>query len=148
MDFEKAFDLLPLHEIILPLAVRMGLPQPFVACLSNLYSRLLRVFKHAKGFGSAVSSDRGIVQGCPISVVLLNLLVAVFMRLVDRNLPSVKPRACADDISCSSSQVHAVSQFLDLAGSFATVTRQRLKPAKCKLWSTSSALREELSLPA
>ena len=134
MDFEKAFDLLPLHEIILPLAVRMGLPQPFVSCLSNLYSRLLRVLKHAKGFGSAV--------------VLLNLLVAVFMRLVDRNLPSVKPRACADDISCSSSQVHAVSQFLDLAGSFATVTRQRLKPAKCKLWSTSSALREELSLPA
>ena len=130
LDFEKALNLLPLHEIILPLAVRMGLPQPFVACLSNLYSRPLRVFKHAKGFGSAVSSDRGIVQGCPISVVLLNLLVAVFMRLVDRNLPSVKPRAYADDISCSSSQVHAVSQFLNLAGSFATVTRQ---PEACQV---------------
>ena len=38
-------------------------------------------------------SDRGIVQGCPISVVLLNLLVSVFMRLSKREAPAAEPRA-------------------------------------------------------
>ena len=140
LDFEKAFDLLPLHEILLPLATRLGLPGPFVLCLSNLYSRLTRVFKHAKGFGSAITSDRGIVQGCPISVVLLNLLVSVFMRLSDSSLPRVCPRSYADDISSSAESAGAIQQFLDLAGSFAVVTGQRLKAPKCKLGNSGVGL--------
>ena len=44
LDFEKAFDLLPLHEILLPLA------RPFVQCLGNCYPRLQRFVKFSKGF--------------------------------------------------------------------------------------------------
>ena len=145
LDFEKAFDLVPLHEIILPLACRLGLPPTLVRCLGNLYSRLARFFKHPKGFGSAISSNRGIVQGCPISVVLLNLLVSIFLRLSEHNLPHVCPCAYADDISGSAQSTALVASFLDLAGSFASVTGQRLKSKKCNLWATSQDLRSELA---
>ena len=49
LDYDKAFDLLPLHEILLPLAARLGLPQAFTYCLSNLYLRLRREVKFSKG---------------------------------------------------------------------------------------------------
>ena len=78
-------------------------------------------------------------------MVLLNLLVGVFMRLTESELPQVCPRSYADDISSSSTSAAAIGQFLNLAGSFATVTCQRLKPCKCKLWGTSQALRLELA---
>ena len=71
LDYEKAFDLVPLHEIILPLAKHLGLPAFFVDCLSNFYSRLLRHLKHPKGFGSCLTTNRGIVQGCPVTLCFL-----------------------------------------------------------------------------
>lgn len=158
LDFEKAFDLLPLHEIILPLAKVLGLPPTFVDTLSNLYSRLSRFLKHSKGFGSCIPSNRGIVQGCPISVVLLNLLVSVFLRFAEApsiisepshcsgppagNTGQIHPQAYADDISASST----LDTFLQKAGSFALVTGQRLKVPKCKVWSTQPQLNKELKL--
>ena len=146
LDFAKAFDLVPLHEIILPLASKLGLPTCLVHCLGQSYSNLERFFKHPTGFGSAISSDRGIVQGCPISVVLLNLLVSVFMRLSNHEAPAVEPRAYADDISGSARASSAIGSFLSLAGSFASVTAQRLNTKKCTLWGTSEAIKRELSL--
>ena len=140
LDFEKAFDLVPLHEVVLPLAQRLGLPSGFCLCLKNFYGGLVRFFKFGKGFGSALQADRGVVQGCPLSVVLLNLLVMVLFRAVDATCPSVTPRGYADDISASSMTVDGLSSFLQLAGKFASVTMQRLKPKKCKLWS----LREDV----
>ena len=140
LDYAKAFDLVPLHEIILPLASRVGLPSNLVHCLGNFYSHLVRFFKHPTGFGSALSSDRGIVQGCPISVVLLNLLVSIFLRLTDSEIPAVTPRAYAYD------DARPIGVFLNLAGSFATVTCQRLNAKKCHLWGTSDSIRRELAL--
>jgi hypothetical protein len=162
LDFEKAFDLLPLHEIILSLAKVLGLPPTFVDTLSNLYSRLSRFLKHSKGFGSCIPSNRGIVQGCPISVVLLNLLVSVFLRFAEApsviSEPShcsgppagttgqIIPQAYADDISASSKSVSTLDTFLQKAGSFALVTGQRLKVPKCKVWSTQPQLNKDLKL--
>ena len=145
LDFEKAFDLVPLHEIILPLAHHLGLPAFFVNTLSNLYGRLRRFLKHAKGFGSCISSNRGIVQGCPVSVVLLNLLVSVFLRVVEVQNSQASPQAYADDISASTTSVASLDLFLQQAGSFASVTGQRLKAKKSKLWSTCSKMQTDLS---
>lgn len=111
LDYEKAFDLLPLHEIILPLAKLLGLPCFFVNSLSNLYSNLIRFFKHPKGFGSAIKSNRGIVQGCPISVVLLNLLLSIFLRFAEHDYVGICPQAYADDISASAPSVPGISYF-------------------------------------
>ena len=135
LDFEKAFDLVPLHEVVLPLAQRLGLPSGFCTCLKGFYGGLVRFFKFGKGYGSALHADRGVFQGCPLSVVLLNLLVMVLFRAVDATCPSATPRGYADDISASSMTVDGLSSFLQLAGKYASVTMQKLKPKKCKLWT-------------
>ena len=145
LDYEKAFDLLPLHEILLPLAARLGLPRALTNCLSNLYLRFERVVKFSKGFGAnPLTADRGIVQGCPVSVVLLNLLGMVFLKTIDSRCPSTCPRVYADDTSASSGSVSNLSNFLFEAGTFATVSGQRIKPSKCKLWSTNPNLLPDL----
>ena len=144
LDYEKAFDLLPLHEIILPLAAHLGLPHFLVRCLSNLYSRLNRFLKHPKGFGSCLTANRGIVQGCPISVVLLNLLVSIFLRFSESSQSNTVAQAYADDVSGSSTEVSSLQTFLIQAGSFAKVTGQRLKASKCTVWCTSKSLLSDL----
>ena len=144
LDFEKAFDLVPLHEIILPLAKTLGLPDFLVNCLSNFYSRLLRFLKHPKGFGSCLTTNRGIVQGCPVSVVLLNLLVSIFLRFVEHSNSEIIPQAYADDVSASATSVDNLGAFLSQSGSFAKITGQRLKAAKCTVWCTSTALMNDL----
>ena len=143
LDFEKAFDLVPLHEIILPLAKYLGLPDIFVNCLSNFYSRLLRFLKHPKGFGSCLQTNRGIVQGCPVSVVLFNLLVNIFLRFSEQADPTTSPQAYADDISASSASVN-LHTFLWQSSFFTKVTGQRLKAAKCAVWTISANLLTDL----
>lgn len=121
LDFGKAFDLVPLPEIVVPFGRRLGLPAFFTECLGNLHGRLKRFIKHRKGFGCCIASNRGIVQGCPVSVVLLNLLVSVFLRSVDSGNSQCCPQAYADDISASTSSVRAMSLFFLQSGSFARV---------------------------
>ena len=144
LDFEKAFDLVPLHEVVLPLAQRLGLPAGFCACLKNFYGNLVRFFKFGKGFGSALRADRGLVQGCPLSVVLVNMLVMVLFRAVDVTCPSATTRAYADDISASSTVVEGLDAFLQLSGKYADVIMQRLKPKKCKLWANHDDVVKDL----
>ena len=86
------------------------------------------------------------MQGCPISVVLLNLLVSVFLRYTENTNSLVKPQAYADDVSASSHSIPGISQFLDQAGTFAKVTGQLLKASKCQLWTTNESFKAELQL--
>ena len=68
----------------------------------------------------------------------------VFLRAVDDRCPEVTPGAYADDTIASASSVSALSQFLIEAGSFATVTGQRIKPSKSKLWTICLALVKDI----
>ena len=78
--------------------------------------------------------------------MLLNLLVSIFLRFAEQSNPEASPQAYADDISASSPTVTSLRAFLLHAGSFAKITGQRLKAAKCTVWCTSSALKKDLAL--
>ena len=78
MDIAKAFDSVP-HSIMFQLAERVGLPSPIIAGLKAMYKALGRRFKFGiLGYGPEWKSTNGVLQGCPISVWLLSLLMSVW----------------------------------------------------------------------
>ena len=75
-DFAKCFDRIP-HNILLELVERMGLAPRVLRPIRTMYRGLQRRFRVGAYVGSAFQSTNGILQGCPLSVILLNALVCV-----------------------------------------------------------------------
>jgi len=73
LDYAKCFDRVPVH-IVLKLAEEMGLSARLAVPLASLYEQLVRRFRIGGGVGQELKAANGIIQGCPLSVVLLNLL--------------------------------------------------------------------------
>ena len=112
--------------------------------LRSLYSRLKRRFRVGPGIGKPFQSTNGIIQGCPLSVVLLNLLVNVWARAVCFEAPAALPCGYAEDTGATSTESTPIQQVLDVTGRFATITRQTLNASKSHVWSTSAELQHEL----
>ena len=55
----------------------MGVSQRIHKPWAAMYAHLRRRFKLAGGVGEEFVATNGILQGCPVSVVMLNALVAV-----------------------------------------------------------------------
>ena len=68
LDYGKCFLNLPL---------RQGMDLRLIRPLRSLYAGLTRRFRFGVAVGREFSSTNGVIQGCPLSVALLNLLVNV-----------------------------------------------------------------------
>ena len=73
LDYEKCFDRLP-HGILLSLAGKAGMDPCILRPLAAIYSSLDRRFKVGGRLGLPFRPTNGILQGCPLSVILINLL--------------------------------------------------------------------------
>ena len=87
-------------------------------------------------WGSRFQATNGIIQGCLLSVVLLNLLVNVWARAVKDEVPQACPSGYADDTGATSAKLEPIQKVLDLTGDLARVTRQVLNATKRSCWST------------
>ena len=147
LDWSKCFDRVPI-EIVLKLAEHMGMPAGVHSALAGMYRSLRRRFRLSGHVGPSFASTNGIIQGCPLSVLLLNALMNVWASAIRSRAPSVKPAVFADDAGGYSPCSEDVQQALDVTGRFATVTKQKLNVDKSKVWSTagSSAHLHGLSL--
>jgi len=138
LDYGKCFDRVPAH-LVLQLAERYGMSPKIVKPMQSLYARLSRRFRFGVALGAEFQSTNGIIQGCPLSVVLLNLLVSVWTNAVNSEVPDASPCGYADDTGMTSGSAGALQRTLNITGSFATVTGQVLNASKSKCWSTASS---------
>lgn len=90
LDYRKCFDRVPVH-IVLEIAVASDMSPKLVIQLRSLYATLKRRFRVRGGIGHEFLATNGIIQGCPVSVVLLNLLVNVWARSVNAEVPAALP---------------------------------------------------------
>ena len=91
LDYAKCFDRLP-HTIMLNLAAASGADSRLLKPLRRMYAFLRRHFKFNGGVGVEFRATNGILQGCPLSVVLLNLLVSVWAKAVSAKTPAIPMR--------------------------------------------------------
>ena len=82
LDYVKCFDLIP-QAVVLRVGQELGLEPGILRALAGMYRQLRRAFKVSGCLGSWWRATNGILQGCPLSVILINLLTTVWKMEID-----------------------------------------------------------------
>ena len=82
IDYKKCFDLIP-RAIVLRVAAELGMAPAVCRALGAMYRQLRRSFKSAGCLGQWWQATNGILQGCPMSVILVNVLMGIWKEEVD-----------------------------------------------------------------
>ncbi|KAJ9450340.1 Retrovirus-related Pol polyprotein from type-2 retrotransposable element R2DM [Diplonema papillatum] len=135
LDFAKCFDRVP-QDLVLDLVEALGLHERVLAPLRHVYKYLRRRFKYPLGVGDEFKVTNGILQGCPISVVLINALLSVLSKaLVSR--ARVSPKSFADDLYLLSRLAKLLQEGIEVTAIFGSLTGLALNEGKCASFSTS-----------
>eukprot|EP01059_Diplonema_ambulator_P013414 TRINITY_DN23937_c0_g2_i1.p1 TRINITY_DN23937_c0_g2~~TRINITY_DN23937_c0_g2_i1.p1 ORF type:complete len:461 (+),score=88.51 TRINITY_DN23937_c0_g2_i1:121-1383(+) len=97
VDFKKCFDTIP-HEVTFSLVERMGISKDILKPIKGIYASLERRLKFPQGVGEVFRTTNGILQGCPISLIFINAILATATKRVKEVSPSVRPLSYADDL--------------------------------------------------
>ena len=141
-DYKKAFDLVP-RNIIFNLASRLGFSSSLLNVMKRMYSNLQRFFKIPGGHSQPFRSSCGILQGCPLSIVFMNLIVSIWCRTIEAETAAI-PKAFADDSMVLATSVDTAKKAMDITGEFAKITKQELAAKKTVAWATLARDRQSL----
>eukprot|EP00660_Eupelagonema_oceanica_P019218 gene19218-biopygen30821 len=81
----------------LALVEEVGLDPRVCAPLRTIYMHLERRFRLGTAVGKPFHATNGIIQGCAVSVLLLNALLSVWARAVEDEVPGTSALLYADD---------------------------------------------------
>ena len=76
LDYVKCFDLIP-QSIVLHIALEQGMDPGTHRALKGMYTSLVRCFKIMGCCASFFAATNAILQGCPLSVILINLMTSI-----------------------------------------------------------------------
>ena len=82
IDYIKCFVLLP-QAVVFALALELGMDPGTCRALRAMYKQLRRAFKIAGSLGLWWRATNAILQGCPLSVILVNVLTTIWKWEVD-----------------------------------------------------------------
>ena len=97
--------------------------------------------------GKGFASTNGILQGCPLSVVLLNLLMQVWATAIEQETPC-RARCYADDAQATGTLTEHIRQAIHVTLEFCRLTGMEMNTKKSKTWATETDLRGELAHPS
>ena len=83
LDYVKCFDMVPVG-IVLACAAALGFAEGPLRAIAGMYSSLRRSFKMLGCLGEPFAATNGILQGCPLSVILINILTTIWMKEIAR----------------------------------------------------------------
>jgi len=137
LDYSKCFDRVPI-EIVLEVAERCGMDAGIMRAMRAMYKQLRRRFVLNGAVGKPFQSTNGILQGCPLSIVFLNLLVHTWATAVKEEAPEADPSGYADDTGAVVESAADLQPVANTTDEFAKLTGQKLNVEKSKCWSTAS----------
>eukprot|EP00660_Eupelagonema_oceanica_P019456 gene19456-biopygen3601 len=151
-DSEKAFDRIP-QQILMTLMESLGLHQRISAPLRAMYKGLRRRFRvTGTAVGQEFRATNGILQGCPVSVICLNALIAVWAKAVESEAPRVNTLAYADDkwmltLGSKKGEVtEALQKGANVSREFAQLTGERHNVKKTALMGTTADARKPIDI--
>ena len=136
LDLSKAFDNVP-QDITLDILRRMGIHWRVINPLQYMYMNLRRYFKIRGYLGHPFTATNGIMQGCPLSVLLLNALVAVLSRVLYDALPDMVNQSFVDDITLLTSSKKDLQTAFNHIDPFLAVTDQKLNVSKTYIFGVN-----------
>ena len=152
MDIAKAFDSVP-HSIMFRLAQKVGAPIQIIRGPRSMNNCLGRRFKFGGiGYGPVWRCTNGILQGCPISVMMLNILMSVWGARNDginersgNDLREVEPQGYADDCCVTATTPQTLKQAINESKDFSGKTGLLFAGEKCHLFVNTFADRAHLN---
>ena len=145
LDYAKCFDNLP-QDILLRLASETGLHTNILRPLKSMYQRLRRRFRVAGSVGKEFQATNGILQGCPLSVILLNALISIWAKAVQAEAAGAEPSAYIDDTNVIAKRPNTLQKALDITGDFVRITNQKLQTGKSFSFATSTSRMRRLKV--
>ena len=136
LDFAKAFDNVPV-SITLTLLEKLGMHTRVVKPLWFMYDHLQRYFKIRGFVGTPFHATNGIMQGCPLSCLLLNALVSILTRDVLEEVP-VTIQSYVDDITILSRDLDNLKQAIAALEPYLELTQQKLNVSKTYSFAVNS----------
>ena len=119
-DMQKCFDSIPVGLVIQVFNQR-GADSKVVKALSGFYAQHTKFFQIEGSFAHAYRPHNGIIQGCPLSMMLLTSLITTWIEHCQKVIPATVPRSYADDLSiCARS--HAKGALIDQTRLMHTIT--------------------------
>ena len=121
-DFVKCFDCIP-HGILFGVLTEMQVSSRILVPMKAMYASLTRRWKLSQTVvGTEWRTSNGILQGCGVSVILLNCLVCVWLHAVSSEVEvphTIHPGGYADDIHAVAPSVPALQRVVDITQEYA-----------------------------
>lgn len=144
LDMANAFGSVP-HSHILGSLRLLGLPDPMLAVIQDLYTNATTRAMTPDGLTEPIPIESGVKQGCPLSPVIFDLAMEPLLRAILHKKESTgyrlhdhPPRAVttnilayADDLTLIARNEHAMQDLLDVAAEVASWSGLQFKPSKC-----------------
>eukprot|EP01059_Diplonema_ambulator_P030260 TRINITY_DN509_c0_g1_i4.p1 TRINITY_DN509_c0_g1~~TRINITY_DN509_c0_g1_i4.p1 ORF type:complete len:924 (+),score=114.49 TRINITY_DN509_c0_g1_i4:185-2956(+) len=138
LDFEKCFDTVP-QQLMFALVEKLGMHERVLKPLKAMYSALRRRFRYAMGVGKEFQVTNGILQGCPISVIMINALLSVLIKDIGKD-PDVVGANYADDLNNLTKSVASLQGVVTKAEKFTALTDMVLHGDKSVVFATLAAV--------
>ena len=97
-DLAKCFDSVPIALALDVLQFR-GAPPAIVKCVRSFYQHHTKFFKLDGHYMTQFKPTNGLVQGCPLSMLIVSALVSSWLEYTEAHIATAVCRSYADDLS-------------------------------------------------
>eukprot|EP01059_Diplonema_ambulator_P031720 TRINITY_DN590_c2_g1_i2.p3 TRINITY_DN590_c2_g1~~TRINITY_DN590_c2_g1_i2.p3 ORF type:complete len:126 (-),score=30.35 TRINITY_DN590_c2_g1_i2:22-399(-) len=106
-----------------------------------MYNQLERRFKYPIGVGEPFGVSHGILQGCPLSVIMINALVGIMLQSLEADCVDVTAMAYADDAYILSKLGDCLQRAADGVVEFCDITSMVMNTSKTLVLCASGRCR-------
>ena len=134
IDLADAFGSID-HEFMIYALKLYGYPETFVRLTEDLYDNSYFRVETGSGYTDNIVRRRGIIQGCPLSVIVFEQAIDIWLRcLTDFNNVIATPnpiQGYVDDIVLCSTRETLLTEMCDKTDKFVNSTGMSVKHRKC-----------------
>ena len=138
VDIRDAFGSIN-HEFMLQELERAGYPPLFVNLTADVYSNSTFQVNTAHGLTEPITRHRGVIQGCPWSIIIFQQGIDQWLRYVESSYPrNHQPnpiQGYVDDVSMMADSLEELNVMTDKTTEFLNYTGMEAKPRKCAVTS-------------
>ena len=128
IDIKDAFGSINHHFMINELS-KAGYSDKFINITKDIYSGSCFQIKTAIGYTSPIHRERGIIQGCPWSVIIFEQGIDKWIRWL-KTIPG-NVYGYVDDIVFTTQRLDLLQNMCDVSSAFLDYTLMQAKPSKC-----------------
>ena len=142
-DLSKAFDRVPrelLARILDKTCMRTMVYKPYISMLRNVTRR----FKIGTAFDAPQKLWGGVLQGCPLAMLSMNVICNIWLRTLDDQVANCNPRSYVDDVSATlvkqtrDQLVEDTGRVYQISSNFVSATGGQINSSKCFTFADSA----------